>query len=182
VNVQRGGIALRRRPMIDRPREPAGSRLVRAQRGGLPDRHALEMRAIRVGIAHTLDDREPLLLKELGKPIERRMQANMVVDLFHIRSRDLDRRPLFSIRVVAIGNNRVQAVVATIELDDHQNAAFRVGRWPIRQRSSRAGQKQRDSLPAGEQGRGAEAQADHLAASRMHGALQIKLAGTQGNW
>ena len=55
------------------------------------------------------------------------MKPDVVVDFPHVRGRDLDRRPLLSILVVAIGHDGIQAVVAAVELDDDQDAAFRRG-------------------------------------------------------
>ena len=123
VDVQAGCVALRRGALVDRAGEPAGCRLVVVEPGRLPDRHALEVRPVRVGIAHALHDRQPLLARAAWKSFERRMQTDVVVDFLDVRRRDLDRRPLLSIFVVAIGDDGVQAVVAAVELDDDEDAA-----------------------------------------------------------
>ena len=103
------------------------------------------------------------------------MQADVVVDLPDVRRRDLDRRPSLSILVVAIGNHGVQAVVAAVELDDDQDAALRAAAClSSASAAAERARNERDRLPAGEQGGRAEAEADHFAASGVHGVLLVQ--------
>ena len=47
-------------------------------------------------------------------------ESEMIVDRAHVLARDADIRPMMIIRVVAIGNQRIEPVVATGKLKHHQ--------------------------------------------------------------
>ena len=71
-------------PRVDGPGQPAGFLLARMQPRGMPDGHRLEVRAVRVGIADRLHDRQPALFAELREAVERRMQPDVIVDRFQV--------------------------------------------------------------------------------------------------
>ena len=110
------------------------------------------------------------LLEQLRERLEQRVQADAIVDLLHLAGRDRELRPALAVLVVAVGHHGVQPVVAAVKLDDDQDAALRAGRL-AGQGIGGPGQEQRDRRAAGQKRGRAQAQAKHLAASRVHGDL-----------
>jgi hypothetical protein len=110
-----------------------------------------------------------LLLQQFGEPLERGVQPDMVVDLPHLGGGDLELGPPLAILVVPIRDDRIQAVVAAVELDHDQDPALRRGRSILSEGARGAGQEHRDRRATGQEPGRAEAQAEHRAASRVHG-------------
>ncbi len=109
--------------------------------GRLPDLHRAEVRAVRVGIAHPLHDREAPALEELRHPSHRGMQADLGCDLVQL-ARGKPQRPAPAVVAVdSVRDDGVQAVVAPQKLHDDQDSfvRFRVPRG-----RGRATQKGRD--------------------------------------
>jgi hypothetical protein len=70
-------------------------------------------------------DEQPMLFQRLRERFERRVQADSVVDLLHVRGRDRQLGPALAVLIVAVWHHSVQAVVAAIELDCDHVAAVR---------------------------------------------------------
>src|SRR5205823_6160156 len=101
----------------------AGASPSRFQAGGLPDGHALEMGAVGVGIADTLDDRQAAGLEQPGGISHRGVEADMVVDLEKLIGRQAKRFAMAGITLVRERDDSVDAVVAAVELDDNEHSA-----------------------------------------------------------
>ncbi len=109
---------------VERAAQPAEGfdfRLARVR--GLPDVHALEMRAVGVGIPDSLDDREPPGFEQVGRRPHRRVQAEAVADLEELFHREPQHAAMLPVSLVAEGHDGVDPVVAPIELQHHQHAA-----------------------------------------------------------
>jgi acyl transferase domain-containing protein len=60
-------------------------------------------------------------LQEAGQAVQRRVQADVVVDLLDLRFGLAERRPQFTVFVVSVGDDGVEAIVAARKLDDDQH-------------------------------------------------------------
>ena len=109
------------------------------------------MAEIRVGIANAVNGGEEAFIEEFLPAREVGMQTQLLVDLDDFLLRNASR--LFAVLViflVAVGNERVQRIVAAIELQNHEDALVRFGLWSgqgradqkIRQRRADADQAQ----------------------------------------
>ena len=100
----------------------------------LPGVPAVERREVAaVGVRHpdALRDEELAVRKSAGELSERGREAEDLVDPVDRRRRDPERRPRAVIAVVAVRDDRVQAVVAARELDeDEDGSALRRGSPP----------------------------------------------------
>ena len=63
------------------------------------------------------------------------MQAGALVELEHLVARDADPRPQRVVLAVGVRHDRVQAVVAALELDEDEQVAV-AGRVPRRRRAA----------------------------------------------
>jgi hypothetical protein len=80
------------------------------------------------------------------------VQAHAVVDLLDLRGRDRQLRSVPAVLVVAVLYDRVQPIVAAVELDHDQDAVLR-GRPIIAQGAGGSGQEQGDRRAAGQERR-----------------------------
>ena len=101
--------------------EPA-IKLAAIWRSGLPIGHRGEMRERRLVVADAMHDREMAVLVETLEPRHGRLKAEMLIDLAQAFLPDADARPGAVVGVIAIGHDRVEAVVAAGQFDHHQDA------------------------------------------------------------
>ena len=113
---------------------------------GLPDRHAPEVRAIRVRVADALHDRQPAILDHVGRAAHRRMEPDVVCQLAKPISRQTQLLAMPGVILVAVRDDGVDAVVAPVELDHDQDAAVAVGPAPL----SRSGERKTGRVGASE--------------------------------
>ena len=97
--------------------------LFRIEPGRVPDRHAIEVRPARVGVAHTLHDRQLARFEQLAGVGQRWVQADLVVDLYQALFRQAEGLAVLGIALVGKRYDRVYAVVAAVQLDDDEHAA-----------------------------------------------------------
>ena len=95
--------------------------------GRVPDRHAGKVRAIRIGIADTLNDRQSSALEQLGCACHGRVQPDAVCDLEQPVGGKTQRFSISGVPFVVVGNNGIDSVIASVELDDDQHATVFLG-------------------------------------------------------
>ena len=91
---------------------------------GVPDIHAAEMRAVGRRIADAVDDGHlagVIQGLDLG---QRRVKAELVVDMKDPVSGNPNGGPVVVVTAVGVGNDGVQVVVAAGELDDDEDGVF----------------------------------------------------------
>ena len=95
-----------------------------------------------------MDEGELSILQQLGKPAERRVEGDAVVDLVQsLGGRQIDAGPMLLVEVVLVGDDGVEAVVAAVELDDDEHVAL--VRFRLRgQDGGGAGQEGRHGIAA----------------------------------
>ncbi len=96
--------------------------------GVLPDGHRLEVRKVGVRVADAVDDGELLAVPERLEGAELRVEAEVAVERDDLRRVDLQRRAERGVGGIAVGHERVEAVVAAGELEDDERAALSLGR------------------------------------------------------
>ena len=155
-DVQRGRSRGPASPWVAAPSAEASQPGVPGVRGraGPCARSAMtrEVRTVRVRITHTLHDRQLPVLEQLRQSRSSAGCRPTRSSIFRTSCGfDPQRWPMFAILVVAIGNDRVEAVVAAVELDDNQDTSLRSRARIGGQRRRRAGQERRDGRAAGQQ-------------------------------
>src|SRR5262245_11948431 len=93
----------------------------------MPDGHALEVRAIGVGITGALNDSEPSILEQIGRGLHVGVKTDGVVYLVDFVGLHAQLATDAGVVFVGVGNDRVQAIVAAIELNDNELAAVGFG-------------------------------------------------------
>ena len=81
----------------------------------------------RIRIANSLHDRELAPFEKLGGAGQARMQAYRVADLEQAVGGEPQGLAVLGVAVILVRDDRVDAVVAAVELDDHQDVAVAVG-------------------------------------------------------
>ena len=145
-------------PLVEAAADPAQPGVVAlVEPGRLPDRHAAEVRAARVRIPDARNDRQPARFQQLPRVAHRRVQADLAVDLDQPLLGQPDGLAVPGVPVVLERDDRVDAVVAAVELHDDQDAAVFLGAGGVRRPRQEAGQRRAPgrsaSNPAG-RGRG----------------------------
>ena len=81
-------------------------------------------------IAAVLDDRQPSAVPQFAPGFHRRVQPEVIVELDDVFLGDGQRRPGAMIRIVGVGDDGVEAIVATLQFDNDQATAgsTRLGR------------------------------------------------------
>ena len=79
------------------------------------------MRAIGIGIADALHDRDAAILKEIVEPGEGGVEPDAAVDLDDAVFANADRRPHALIRVVGIRHDGIEPVVPAAHLNDDED-------------------------------------------------------------
>ena len=82
------------------------------------------MRVVRLGIADAVDDRHLALVPERLDRGHAGVEAVVIVDGQDLILGDTDRRTLVVVERVAVGDDRVQGIVAAGELQHHQRGWF----------------------------------------------------------
>jgi len=82
------------------------------------------MRAIGIGIAHALDDCDAAIFVERIEAAECGIETDAVVDFEYRITGDANGRADAVIRVVRVGDDGVEAIVAAAHLDDEQHVAW----------------------------------------------------------
>jgi hypothetical protein len=80
------------------------------------------MRERRLVVADAMHDREMAVLVEALEPRHGRLKAEMLIDLAQAFLPDADAGPRAVVGVIAIGHDRIEAVVAAGQFDHHQDA------------------------------------------------------------
>src|SRR5688572_8749577 len=93
----------------------------------MPNGHALEVRAVGVGIADALDNGQSPVLNEVGGRFHSGMQADRVVELRNFIGFDSQLAAEAGVVLVGKWNDSVQAIVSTVELDHDQDSVVRLG-------------------------------------------------------
>ena len=91
--------------------------IVRFGIGRLPDVHRLEVRAVGVGVADALHDRQLPLLPQRPEALHAGVQADVVVQADDHVLGLAQRGPGLVVEVVGVGNDGVEAVVAAGHLE-----------------------------------------------------------------
>jgi hypothetical protein len=83
------------------------------------------MRSTRVRVPRALHERESPFIEDVQEAAKARMQAERLsggvgADLQHLARRHCNRRSTVVVRRVAIGNERVQRIVAAAKVDDDE--------------------------------------------------------------
>ena len=102
------------------------------------------MRLIGIWIADALHDAQRLILQQLGQTVQRRMQADLIVDLPELIGGQLERRPELGILRIGKWHDGVQAVVSAGELDHDQDRVLGTLLVGERRCQGRPGQKRRN--------------------------------------
>ena len=92
--------------------------------GGVPVRHRSEMRERRVLVAAAVHDGQLAVLIEALESGHAAAEAEMVVDRADLLLGDAEMRAVLVIRVVAVGNQRVESVVAAGQFQHDENLAI----------------------------------------------------------
>src|SRR5262249_6355112 len=79
-------------------------------RGGVPDLDRAEMRAVGIGVADALHDREVAAFPRVHQGGELLVQADMLVELQRSLARHAEARPQLVIARIGIGNEGIQPV------------------------------------------------------------------------
>ena len=103
-------------------RQPAVVQILVAGCGRVPDLDRAEVRKVRRRVADALQDGESLRLPHRDERRERRMQARAIGQLHDAVARDRDARAQRVVRRIGVGHERVEPVVAALELDQHEQA------------------------------------------------------------
>ena len=112
---------------VESPTEPAqAASFFGVEAGCVPNGHGLEMRAIGIGIADTLDDGEPAFFEQLGHLAQGRVQTDLRIDLHDVAGWQAKTGAVLGITFVGERHDGVDSVVAAIELEHHEDAAFRL--------------------------------------------------------
>ena len=107
--------------------------------GRLPDRHVAEVRAARVRIPDARNDRRPARFEQLPCVAHRRVQTYLAADFDQPPLGQPDRHVVPGIAVVLVRDDRVDAVVVAVELQDDQDAAVFLGAGGVRRRARKPG-------------------------------------------
>jgi hypothetical protein len=78
-------------------------------------------------VAHPLDDRQPAAFQQPGGVSQRGVQSHVVVDLEQLPGGQAQVLAVPGVALIPVGDDGVDAVVAPVELDDHQDAAVALG-------------------------------------------------------
>src|SRR6185369_7127912 len=80
----------------------------------LPDRHAAEVGALRIGVADAGDDREMSLAEQLVEGPQRRVETDAVVELDEVLCLELESRAELDVLWIGMRHDRVERVVAAV--------------------------------------------------------------------
>lgn len=101
------------------------------------------MAVVGLRIAHTANDREPLVCPKLRQAFACRVESQLVVEVKHVGGCVGEIRPCVVIGAVAVRDNRVDTVVAAVERDDDQDASP-LGQRPFLRGPAELGPRDRD--------------------------------------
>ena len=93
----------------------------------VPDVHGTKMRAIRIGITHTLNDAERAVVVETFHPAHLRMQPKFVIELKNCAFLDLGSRTRLEVGIVRERNDSIESIVSTSQFDENENAPVLIG-------------------------------------------------------
>jgi hypothetical protein len=120
-----GEAAALAQPGIEGARDPAFVEVLARGRCGVPDLDRAEVRQVGLRVAEAEQQRQFVLLPQRHQRRERRVQPEAGVEPQQVGGRQRERRPQRRIGRVGIRHDGVQAVVAALQLDQHQHAVGR---------------------------------------------------------
>ena len=91
---------------------------------GVPDVHAAEVGTVGRRIADAVDDGDLAGVIQSLDLRQRRIEAELVVDVQHLVGGYAHRGPVVMVASVGVGNDRVHVVIAAGELDDDEDGVF----------------------------------------------------------
>ena len=163
------GEAARDRRRGERARQPAVRQVLIGLRCGVPDLDRAEVRQVRIRITDALKHGQSPVLPQRQERREGRMQSRAVGQLHHRIARDRDLRPQRVIVGIGVGDQRVEAVVAALQFDQHQQVAV-IGTGVDNRGRGGEGHARGRSAECAERGRG-KGRAEEAAAFHRRGSV-----------
>jgi hypothetical protein len=116
-----------RATIIEVPAYPSFGQVLLSIRRGLPDFGRSEVGAVWVRITDALDDRQMAVVIKTLQRGQARIQSDHPIERQNLLLRSCQRWSGFKIEIVFQRNNRVQPVVSSSQLENHQNRVILPG-------------------------------------------------------